>query len=134
MEIGPLEGGMAEVEWWWGNGSVAGLRSILFPSTKVRCQEGALVLSQFLNIPKPIFPRGLLFVKFLYQGCVCPWYKTQSYLPSSQEPGENVIQAFLGLSLHCNIITLKCRFIACFMYIFLVPGPAFSQIHTQHVM
>lgn len=65
------------------------------------------------------FPLELSFPqKSVNCACVhpCP-------LLSSWERGENVIWALFGLTLHSNIITLKCRFIACFMYIFLVPAP-----------
>lgn len=57
-------------------------------------------------------------------GCAHPGHQDpKRHLLSSWEPGENVIWALFGLSVHSYIITLKCRFMAGFMYIVLVPRP-----------
>lgn len=57
-------------------------------------------------------------------GCAHPGHQDpKCHSVSSWELGENVIWALFGLSLHSNIITWKCRFIAGFMYIVLVPPP-----------
>lgn len=68
------------------------------------------------------------------QSCARPWCKDlYGYLLSSWEQLKNVIWAGVGLSLPRHITTLKCRFIARFMYIFLfpVPPPFHRYIHNM---
>lgn len=83
---------------------------------------------------------GFLPEKSAYHSCVSPWYKDLCcYLLSSWERLENVIWAGFGLSLHSHIITLKCRFIARFMYIFLLPSPpphftdTYTTCHVENI-
>lgn len=83
---------------------------------------------------------GFLPEKSVYHSCVSPWYKDLCcYLLSSWERLENVIWAGFGLSLHSHIITLKCRFIARFMYIFLLPSPpphftdTYTTCHVENI-